>query len=302
MMNDTITKRKCPSCGKSKILSDENTGELFCGSCGFVISEKIEDTGAEWRSFSQDEGNRARTGAGTSITMHDMGLSTVIGSVNKDATGKPLSASMRSSIERLRTWDSRTQAHSSSDRNLRQALSEMDKIKDKLALSNALIEKAAYIYRKAMEKKLIRGRSIHGLVAACIYAACRNTETPRTLDDIANGINIRRKDVARCYRLIFRELDLKIPVPDPLKGVSRIASLADLSEKTKRKAVKILGQAAKVGMIAGKDPMGIAAAALYIACISNGESKSQKQISIASGVTEVTIRNRCAGLRKIIDI
>ena len=302
MLNDVITKRKCPSCGKPKILSDENTGELFCGSCGFVITDKIEDTGAEWRSFSQDEGNRARTGAGTSITMHDMGLSTVIGSVNKDATGKPLSSAMRSSIERLRTWDSRTQAHSSSDRNLRQALSEMDKIKDKLALSNALIEKAAYIYRKAMEKKLIRGRSIHGLVAACIYAACRNTETPRTLHDIANGINIRRKDVSRCYRLIFRELDLKIPVPDPLKGVSRIASLADLSEKTKRKAVKILGQAAKVGMIAGKDPMGIAAAALYIACISNGESKSQKQISIASGVTEVTIRNRCAGLRKIIDI
>jgi len=302
MMNDTVTKRKCPSCGKPKILSDENTGELFCGACGFVISDKIEDTGAEWRSFSQDEGNRARTGAGTSITMHDMGLSTVIGSVNKDATGKPLSSAMRSSIERLRTWDSRTQAHSSSDRNLRQALSEMDKIKDKLALTNAVIEKAAYIYRKAMEKKLIRGRSIHGLVAACIYAACRNTETPRTLDDIANGINIRRKDVARCYRLIFRELELKIPVPDPLKGVSRIASLADLSEKTKRKAVKILGQAAKVGMIAGKDPMGIAAAALYIACISNGESKSQKEISIASGVTEVTIRNRCAGLRKIIDI
>ncbi len=302
MMKETITKRKCPSCGKPKILSDENTGELFCGSCGFVITEKIEDTGAEWRSFSQDEGNRARTGAGTSITMHDMGLSTVIGSVSKDATGKPLSASMRSSIERLRTWDSRTQAHSSSDRNLRQALSEMDKIKDKLALTNAVIEKAAYIYRKAMEKKLIRGRSIHGLVAACIYAACRNTETPRTLDDIANGINIRRKDVARCYRLIFRELELKIPVPDPLTCVSRIARLADLSDNTKRKAVKILDQAAKVGMIAGKDPMGIAAAALYIACISNGESKSQKEISIASGVTEVTIRNRCAGLRKIIDI
>jgi len=154
MMNDTITKRKCPSCGKPKILSDENTGELFCGSCGFVITDKIEDTGAEWRSFSQDEGNRARTGAGTSITMHDMGLSTVIGSVNKDATGKPLSASMRSSIERLRTWDSRTQAHSSSDRNLRQALSEMDKIKDKLALTNAVIEKAAYIYRKAIPEKI----------------------------------------------------------------------------------------------------------------------------------------------------
>lgn len=284
------------------MVTDQNTGELFCGTCGLVLTDKISDTGAEWRSFANDETNRTRVGAGTSLTMHDMGLSTIIGTQNKDSTGKPLTSAMKSSIERLRTWDSRTQAHSSAERNLRQALNEMDKLKDKLALTDAVIEKAAYIYRKAMEKKLVRGRSIHGLVAACLYASCRNTETPRTLDDIAKGINIRRKDVARCYRLIFRELDLKIPVPDPLKGVSRIASLADLSEKTKRKAVKILGQAAKVGMIAGKDPMGIAAAALYIACISNGESKSQKQISIASGVTEVTIRNRCAGLRKIIDI
>ena len=301
MKEAMISRRRCPSCGKTKILTDDNSGEMFCGSCGFVITEKIASTGAEWRSFSQDETNRARTGAGTSITIHDMGLSTVIGSVNKDATGKPLSASMRSSIERLRTWDSRTQAHSSSDRNLRQALNEMNKMKDKLALTDAVIEKAAYIYRKAMEKKLIRGRSILGLVAACLYAACRNTETPRTLDDMANGINVRRKDVARCYRLIFRELELKIPVPDPKKGVSRIASIADLSEKTKRKAIEILEKAKKVGMIAGKDPMGIAAAALYIACISNNETKSQKEISLASGVTEVTIRNRCAGLRKILD-
>ena len=283
------------------MVTDQNTGELFCGKCGFVVTEKISDTGAEWRSFSNDESNRTRVGAGTSLTMHDMGLSTIIGKANKDATGKPLSSGVKSSIERLRTWDSRSQAHSSADRNLRQALNEMDKLKDKLALTNAVIEKAAYIYRKAMERKLVRGRSIQGLVAACLYASCRNTETPRTLDDIANGINIRRKDVARCYRLIFRELDLKMPVVDPVKGVSRIASLAGLSEKSKRKAIAILNEAKKEGIVAGKDPMGIAAAALYLACISIGESKSQKDISIASGVTEVTIRNRCAGLRKMLN-
>jgi transcription initiation factor TFIIB len=283
------------------MISDETTGELCCGRCGFVITDKISDTGAEWRSFSNDESNRARTGAGTSLTIHDMGLSTIIGKANKDATGKPLSSGVKSSIERLRTWDSRSQANSSADRNLRQALNEMDKLKDKLALTSAVIEKAAYIYRKAMERKLVRGRSIQGLVAACIYAACRNTETPRTLDDVANGINIRRKEVARGYRLIFRELDLKMPVVDPVKGVSRIASIAELSEKCKRKAIQILNQAKKVGIVAGKDPMGIAAAALYLACISIGETKSQKDISIASGVTEVTIRNRCAGLRKMLN-
>jgi len=301
LKNTMVTGSKCPECGDEKIVTDQSTGEMFCGKCGFVVTDKISDTGAEWRSFANDDSNRTRVGAGTSLTMHDMGLSTVIGAVNKDATGKPLSASVKSSIERLRTWDSRSQAHSSADRNLRQALNEMSKLKDKLALTNAVIEKAAYIYRKAMERKLVRGRSIQGLVAACLYASCRNTGTPRTLDDIANGINIKRKDVARCYRLIYRELELKMPVVDPVKGVSRIASIAGLGEKSKRKAITILNQARRMGLTAGKDPMGIAAAALYLACISIGETKSQKEISIASGVTEVTIRNRCAGLRKMLN-
>ena len=302
LKNATTTSPKCPSCLNIKIVTDQNTGELCCSKCGLVLTDKITDTGAEWRSFSSDEGNKARTGAGTSIRMHDMGLSTVIGAANKDSTGKPLSASVKNSIERLRTWDSRSQANSSADRNLRQALNEMDKLKDKLALSDAVIEKAAYIYRKAMERKLVRGRSIQGLVAACLYASCRNTETPRTLDDISQGMNIRRKDVARCYRLLFRELELKMPVVDPVKGISRIASIAGLSEKCKRNAIIMLNKAKKLGAVAGKDPMGIAAAALYLSCISIGESKSQKEISQASGVTEVTIRNRCAGLRKIIDV
>lgn len=296
-----MTAEKCPACGSKKMITDDTTGEMFCSKCGFVISDHIADTGAEWRSFAADGENRARVGAGTSLTMHDMGLSTVIGSINKDSTGKPLAAGMKSSIERLRTWDSRSHAHTSADRNLRHALSEMDKLKDKLALTDAVIEKAAYIYRKAMEKKLVRGRSIQGLVAACLYASCRNTGTPRTLDDIADGINIRRKDVARCYRLIFREMDLKMPVADPIRGVARIASIAGLGEKSKRKAVMILDRAKKTGIVAGKDPMGIAAAALYLACISTGETKSQKEISTASGVTEVTIRNRCSGLRKIVE-
>jgi len=299
MANDML-KQRCPSCTKSKMVLDENTGELFCSFCGFVVTEKITEGGPEWRSFSNDGGDRSRVGAGTSITMHDMGLSTIIGTQNKDATGKPLNSSMKKSMERLRTWDNRSQAYSSSERNLRQALSEMDKLKDKLTLTDMVVEKAAYIYRKAIERKLVKGRSIHGLVAACIYAACRITETPRTLDDIAGGINIKRKDVARSYRIIFRELDLKIPVADPVKGVSRIASVVGLGEATKRKALLLLNKAKKIGMVAGKDPMGIAAAALYLACISTGGNKTQKEISIASGVTEVTIRNRCVGLKKLL--
>ena len=299
--NNNLNESKCPSCGDRKIITDQNTGELFCSNCGLVVTDKIMDTGAEWRSFANDQTEKTRVGAGTSLTIHDMGLSTIIGTANKDSTGKPLTSNMKSSIERLRVWDSRSQAHTSQDKNLRQALNEMNKVQDKLALTDSVVEKAAYIYRKSLEKKLVRGRSIQGLVAACLYAACRNTETPRTLQDVANGMNIRKKDIARCYRLIFRELELKMPVIDPVKGVSRIASVAKLTEKSKRKAVKILNQAKETGLVAGKDPMGIAAASLYLACITTGEIKSQKEISIASGITEVTIRNRCVSLRKMLN-
>ena len=292
----------CLRCGKNSLLTDDVTGEQFCSKCGYVVSEKSQESGPEWRSFQKDGGaDPARTGAPSSLMIHDMGLSTVINPLNKDASGKPLSTTMKSTIERLRTWDSRSQVHEPVDRNLRQALSDLNKLKDKVSVPANVLEKAAYIYRKAIDKKLVKGRSIQGLVAACVYAACRDTETPRTLDNVADGINIRRKDVARCYRLVYRELDLKVPVADPINGIPRIASIAGLGEKTKRKAVEILRKAKKIGVVAGKDPTGLAAAALYLACITEGGNKTQKEISEASGVTEVTIRNRCAGLKVFLE-
>jgi len=147
----------CQRCGKNSLLTDEDTGEQFCEKCGFVISEKVESSGPEWRSFQKDGGSDpARTGAPSSLTIHDMGLSTVINPQNRDATGKPLTASMKSTIERLRTWDSRSQVHQPVDRNLRQALSELNKLKEKVNISANVLEKAAYLYRKALEKKLVR--------------------------------------------------------------------------------------------------------------------------------------------------
>ncbi|MGI0082955.1 MAG: transcription initiation factor IIB [Nitrosopumilaceae archaeon] len=294
---------RCARCGKNSMLTDNVTGERFCGGCGYVISERIEESGPEWRSFSKDEyDDRSRTGSPTSLAIHDMGLATIIGHANNDVTGKPLSASMKSTIERLRTWDSRSQAHESADRNFRQAFSDLGRLKDKLALSDAVIEKTAYIYRKALGKGLVRGRSISGLLAAALYAACRDTETPRTLSEVSHGINIKRKEVSRFYRLLLRELDLKMPVVDPVKCISRIASNVGLSEKVKRGALTILKDANEMEITAGKNAMGLAAAALYLSCIANGEGHTQKDVALAAGVTEVTIRNRCKGLKNSLRI
>ena len=285
------------------MVTDITTGERFCRGCGFVITERVEESGPEWRSFSKEEyDDRSRTGSPTSLAKHDMGLATIIGHENKDSTGKPLSASMKSTIKRLRTWDSRSQAHESADRNFIQAFSELGRLKDKLTLSDAVVETTASIYRKALGKGLVRGRSIPAMLAASIYLACRNSETPRTLTEVAQKINIKRKEVSRCYRLLLREFDLKMPIADPIKCLSRIASKAGLSEKAKRRALTILENANEIEITAGKNPMALAATALYLSCEMSGENITQKVIAQAAGITEVTIRNRYKGLRESLKI
>ncbi len=294
---------RCPRCGRGPMVIDSSGGELACSSCGFVIKEKIEEVGPEWRAFSKEEKDeRSHIGAPASLAIHDKGLATVIGAEGRDASGRALSSSMKSAIERLRTWDGRSQVHAPADRNLRQAFSELDRLADKLSLSNVVIEKAAYIYRKALERGLIRGRSISCLISASLYAACRDTATPRTLKDISRASNIPKKDLARGYRLLLRQLDLKMPVVDPTRCIARIASMSGLSERTRRRAFKILKIAEKTRTSAGKDPMGLAAAALYVASVMEGENKTQKDVAEAAGVTEVTIRNRYKGLKSTLNI
>ncbi len=292
-------KQSCLRCGKMALITDTETGEIFCGGCGFVLSERLESSGPERRSFPDDRINRERTGVGTSLAIHDQGLSTVINPTNRDATGKPLSSSMKKTLKRLRTWDSRSQSQPI-DRNLKQAFSELYRVKDKLVLSDSVVEKAAYIYRKALEKKMVRGRSISAMIGSALYAACREVETPRTLKEIAEIMNIKKGDLAACYRKLVHELDLKIPVADSVQNVARIASKIGISEKTKRYSIKILRKAEENKISAGKNPMSLAATALYISCLKMGENHTQRDLAEAANVTEVTIRNRYKGLLELV--
>ena len=285
------------------MVTDNPRGEVYCNNCGFVVRESVVESGPEWRSFSGDEKDeKSRAGLPTSVAMHDMGLATIIGGENKDASGRTLSGAMRSSVERMRTWDRRSQVHESQDRNLKQAFSELRRLSEKLAVSEAVTERAAYIYRKALERNLVRGRSITAILAASLYAACRDREVPRTLKDVSAAGFIKKKDLARSYRLLLKEMDIQMPVVDPMKCMSKIASRANVSGKTQKRAREILQRAEKARISAGKDPMGISASALYVACILEGENMTQRDIADAAGVTEVTIRNRYKGLRSALGI
>ena len=293
----------CSVCSDGQMVTDPESGEIICRNCGIVMLDKIQESRPEWRAFTADDGNdRSRTGTPSSLARHDMGLSTVIGRADKDASGNTIAVSMRSTMDRLRAWDFRTQAHTPTDRNLRQAFSELERLKDKLGLSDVIIEKTAYIYRKAQERGLVRGRTISSVLAAAIYIACRESGTSRTLKDIASISNIKRKDIARTYRLLVLELNYKIPMVDPIKCIVRVANKANLSEKTKRLAMNIMHSVTRSGISAGKDPMGLAASVLYLSCMNTGESRTQTEISEAAGVTEVTIRNRYKNLKRQLDL
>jgi transcription initiation factor TFIIB len=284
-------------CDGGRQVTDLESGEIICGNCGQVSLDKAIESRSEWRTFDSENNSRQRVGSPSSLAFHDMGLSTIIGKVNRDSAGHNFDASMNYRMQRLRTWDARTRVHAAGHRNLMQAFSELERLKDKLGLSDAIVQKAAYIYRKAQEKRLSRGRSVSSILAAAIYIACREMGAARTLRDLTEITNVKRKLLSRSYRLLVLELDIKVPSMDLMKCIVKIANKAKLSEKTQRMAMSTMNDLISKEITAGKDPMGLAATVLYLSCLTVGETITQRDIAVAAGVTEVTIRSRYKDLK-----
>ena len=283
----------CPLCSKhTNMITDQNSGELICTACGSVIIDNTETTRSGWTSSNiQELDFRDRTGAPTSLAKYDRGLSTVIGKINKDASGRQIDLAMKSRIGRWRTWDARSQTNDSSKRNLQSAFIQLYTLKDLLGLPESAIEKIAYLYRKIQERKLIKGRTIKGALAVASYIACRELGIPRTLKEIAKISNLKEKEIARIYRKVMFELDLKIPQVDALKEIIKIGNICGISERSKRRAIKMMMTVMKTEVSAGKNPMGLAGAVLYLACKEYDEEITQNKIAEIAGVTEVTLRH-----------
>jgi transcription initiation factor TFIIB len=219
-----------------------------------------------------------------------MGLATSIGSQDKDASGNSLSGYMKNTFNRLRIWDSRSKSKGN-DSNLRQAFVLLDTMKSQLYLPDNVVEETAYIYRKAAALKLTRGRGISSILYAALYAACRKTATPRTLRDIAKSGNIRKGDLATAYRIMVKNLDLKLEPYDPVEFVTKVCSMIYVSENTRRNALNLLLKAEDVGFSIGKNPMSLVAAAVYLATCATNEKKTQVEIARVCGISNVSVRN-----------
>ncbi|MCC6024344.1 MAG: transcription initiation factor IIB [Thaumarchaeota archaeon] len=291
----------CPECGNDILIHDPRTGEVTCPSCGYVVQERDVDRGPEWRNLDEEE-DRSRAGAPLSIMYRDHGLSTVIDRIDEDAAGRKLPKEVREKLLRLKKLDATSQVSASEARNLQQAVNILQIYVDKLRLSQAIAEAAMLIYRKALKAGLVRGRSIRSIMAAAVYAACRLMGAPRDLRELEKAYPIvKRKTIAQGYRLLLKHLNLKVPVADPAIFLNKIASKVGLDEATVQEALRILEEAHKRGATIGKDPVGMAAAALYMACQERNQPVTQKDIARAAGVTEVTVRNRFKGLKEILE-
>lgn len=281
---------------KKNIIHDSDLDQDFCTKCGLSQNERGMSRGPEERAFTEEERRRKiRTGSPINYKIHDKGLSTIISGHNKDAYGNLLPASTRMERYNLRKWDRRLKV-TPEERNLVRALSELDRLGDKLKIPNYVMEQASKIYRDAMKEKLIRGRSIRTTMVSSLYAACRMHNIPRTLLTFSTEANIRKKDIARTYRFLVRELDLSFPVQGPASYIAKIATKTRASQLAQEKAKEIINKAKEKGLVDGKGPICVAAASLYMACIIYDEHKTQKDIANVAQVTEVTIRNRYKGL------
>ncbi len=294
---------KCPGCGSINLSRDYRRGELICNDCGLVIEEDFIDHGPEWRAFDSDQREkRARVGAPLTYTIHDKGLSTMIGWTNRDAYGKFIPTRNRAQLYRLRKWQAITRISDGRERTLALALSALDRMSSALSLPKNVRETAAMIYRKAVRKKLIRGRTIEGVAAAVLYAACRQCLVPRTLDEISNIAHISRREIGRIYRYVSHELGLKLLPTSPEDYISRFSSELKLSGDVQAKTLEILKEAARRELTSGRGPTGIAAASIYIASVICGERRTQREEADIAGVTEVTIRNRYKEIAEKLDI
>jgi transcription initiation factor TFIIB len=286
----------CQSCRSTNlVICDELTGETICSKCATVISDRQT-------FFDDDPSLKKELGSPTSLIFPDKGLSTVITSSNTDAYGTLLNQEQISSINKIRYYD-KLSGSKANVRNLRSAFSIMAAIKDKLTLTDPIMERAAYYYRKTLENKLIKGRAIKEMVVASVYAACKEMDIPRRLEDISKAADADNIFAGRCFRTMARVLGINCPSVDATRYMSKVAENADVSQKTYRCALDMLNEVKKNPISYGKDPKALATAALYGACLLEEKEKvNQSRLAKAGGISVVTLRKRISDIAKLFPV
>lgn len=292
----------CPECSSEHLVRDYQRAEVLCEKCGLVLNDSLIDRGPEWRAFNFFErAKRERTGPPSTVLSHDKGLTTQIGWKNTDAFGRYIPHKSRAQMFRLRQWQHRIRTSKIGERSLSQGLKEIATLSSRMGLPRQIREDAAVLYRRAASKNLVRGRTIKEVAAASIYAACRQSNVPRTLDEVSEHDSLNKRDIGRTYREIARELGLSFRPQTPEDYMSRFCNKLKLGLEVQRRCGEITEELQGKKLVSGVTPTGITSAIIYIACLDLKKPRTQKEIAQVAGVTEVTLRNRYKEITPLLE-
>ncbi len=298
---DLDDERGCPDCGSDRIVRDPVRGEVVCDACGLVLEETALDEGPEWAAYSIEDSERlAHAGSPRNPLAGASSLTTIIASGTRDARGNPLRLRDQQTYYRLRNLQRRSSYAGPGERSLPAMIRILDRFASVLDLPRPVKDEAAFLCRKAIDRGLLRGRSAEHVVAGCVYAACRIHQVPRTLEELSGATGLPRKTLGRAYRTVRRQIGVSVPTPAPAEYVRRFCSVLGLGRRVEEEALRLVKEFEAAGDSQSLAPAGTTAAAVYLATLSCGEPRSQHEIAVVSGVSEVTLRNRFKAMRRIV--
>lgn len=284
----SATTGRCPEC-ESTVERDGH--ETVCARCGLVVGEDAIDRGPEWRSFEDDDTERARTGAPLTRSRHDRGLSTEIGRSTRVKGRK------RRQLARLRREHTRAQVSSKRERNQIYAFTEIRRIVSSLDLSDAIRDRACVLFESAQKEDLLRGRSLEGFAAATVYATCRTEQVARTVDELCTVAKADEAELRAAYDALNRDLGLPTGPIDPREYVPRFATELDVPTTVRKRAEELVDEARSQNLVAGRNPAGVAAACLYTAAQERNTGLTQAEAAAVADVTPVTLRGTYTDLQ-----
>ncbi len=292
----------CRLCGSTRRSRDGQTGEVVCDSCGLVVETHSLVNEPSLRS--PEDGPREGRGYGpaTSPLLPDKGLYSEIGSPSRDSQGRALSRGSSNRYYHLRKLNHRLRSPRTHQRNLGIALAEVQRLSETLSLSREVRAASVLIYRRALETRATRGKKIVALVAACVYAGCRQCRVPRTLKEVIARSPASRVEVGRAYSALSRELQLKLAPLSPRDYLVRFSQELHLSRPARTRVQQLLERVEGVYPGSGVLPNGILATLIYIACTLEGDLRSQDRVALVAQVTPVTIRNHCKEMLRLLGL
>lgn len=279
------TKRflACPNCGdpEPEVVEDYAQGDRICKACGCIIGDRIIDEYSEWRTFANDTSSNDpnRVGGPSNPLLQDSGLSTIISKVDVTLSSSQLSR-----------WQNRG-ALSSTDRSLLVAFKEIGRVADLMDLPQVIRDRASELFKQIDDLKSMRGRSSDGIIAASLYIACRQEGVPRTFREIGALTKVPKKEIGRCYKFMLKVLETNLETINTSDFMSRFCSKLELPNEIVKAATHVAKEAVNMGIVAGKCPISVAAAGIYLVSQLSREKRTQKDIAGVAGVSEVTIRN-----------